>query len=68
VGLKDRRRNLLLPGWSVMTGLMESYKIDTMNFSSTALREDTLDFMVKTEKILKAMKKNDLPKVSFAKG
>jgi len=68
VGLKDRRRNLLLPGWSVMTGLMESYKIDTMNFSATALREDTLDFMVKTEKILKAMKKNDLPKVSFAKG
>tara|TARA_B100001971_G_C17710249_1_gene296097 strand:- start:202 stop:408 length:207 start_codon:yes stop_codon:yes gene_type:complete len=67
VGLKDRRRNLLLPGWSVMTGLMESYKIDTMNFSATALREDTLDFMVKTEKILKAMKKNDLPKVSFAK-
>jgi len=68
VGLKDRRRNLLLPGWSVMTGLMESYKIDTMNFSATALREDTLDFMVKTEKILKAMKKNDLPKVSLAKG
>jgi exopolyphosphatase/pppGpp-phosphohydrolase len=68
VGLKDRRRNLLLPGWSVMTGLMESYKIDTMNFSATALREDMLDFMVKTEKILKAMKKNDLPKVSFAKG
>ncbi len=68
MGLKDRRRNLLLPGWSVMTGLMESYKIDTMNFSATALREDTLDFMVKTEKILKAMKKNDLPKVSFAKG
>jgi exopolyphosphatase/pppGpp-phosphohydrolase len=68
VGLKDRRRNLLLPGWSVMTGLMESYKIDTMNFSATALREDMLDFMVKTEKILKAMEKNDLPKVSFAKG
>ena len=68
MGLKDRRRNLLLPGWSVMTGLMESYKIDTMNFSATALREDMLDFMVKTEKALKAMEKNDLPKVSFAKG
>ena len=68
MGLKDRRRDLLLPGWSVMTGLMESYKIDTMNFSATALREDMLDFMVKTEKILKAMEKNDLPKVSFAKG
>tara|TARA_B100001105_G_scaffold98468_1_gene78559 strand:+ start:489 stop:644 length:156 start_codon:yes stop_codon:yes gene_type:complete len=51
-----------------MTALMESYKIDTMNFSATALREDMLDFMVKTEKILKAMEKNDLPKVSFAKG
>ena len=51
-----------------MTGLMESYKIDTMNFSATALREDMLDFMVKTEKALKAMENNDLPKVSFAKG
>ena len=68
MGLKDRRRNLLLPGWSVMTGLMESYKIDTMNFSATALREGMLDFMVKNEKTLKAMEENDLPEVSFAKG
>ena len=67
MGLKDRRRNLLLPGWSVMTGLMESYKIDTMNFSATALREDTLDFMVKTEKILKAMKKMIFPKWALQK-
>jgi len=50
-----------------MTGLMESYKIDTMNFSSTALREDTLDFMVKTEKILKAMKKMIFPKRALQK-
>ena len=68
VGLKDRRRDLLLPGWSVMTALMESYKIDTMNFSATALREGMLDFMVKNEKTLKAMEENDLPEVSFAKG
>ncbi|MCH2392363.1 MAG: hypothetical protein MK238_07520, partial [Nitrospinales bacterium] len=68
VGLKDRRRDLLLPGWSVMTGLMESYKIDTMNFSATALREGMLGFMVKNEKTLKAVGKSDLPEVSFAKG
>jgi exopolyphosphatase/pppGpp-phosphohydrolase len=51
-----------------MTGLMESYKIDTMNFSATALREGMLDFMVKNEKPLKAMEESDLPEVSFAKG
>jgi len=38
-----------------------------MNFSSTALREDTLDFMVKTEKILKAMKKMIFPKRALQK-
>ncbi len=67
VGLKESRRDLLLPGWSVLTGLMEAYEVDTLRFSATALREGMLDFMVKNEKTLNAMTQSDLPEVSFAK-
>ncbi|MFT6093752.1 MAG: exopolyphosphatase/guanosine-5'-triphosphate,3'-diphosphate pyrophosphatase [Pseudohongiellaceae bacterium] len=63
-GLKQRRRDLLLPGWCIMMGLMESYNIRSINFSPTALREGMLDFMVKNEKTLKSMEKSNLPKVS----
>ena len=66
-GLKERRRDLLLPAWCIMVGLMKSYQVDTINFSATALREGMLDFMVKNEKTLKAMQQSDLPEVSFAK-
>jgi exopolyphosphatase/guanosine-5'-triphosphate,3'-diphosphate pyrophosphatase len=63
-GLKQRRRDLLLPGWCIMMGLMESYNISSINFSPTALREGMLDFMVKNEKTLKSMEKSNLPEVS----
>jgi exopolyphosphatase/guanosine-5'-triphosphate,3'-diphosphate pyrophosphatase len=66
-GMKERRRDLLLPGWCVLVALMESYRIDTINFSATALREGMLDFMVKNEKTLQAMEQSNLPAVSYAK-
>jgi len=66
-GLKETRRELLLPGWCVMVGLMESYAVEEIRFSPTALREGMLDFMVKNEKTLDAMKRSDLPDISCAK-
>ena len=62
-GVKENRRDLLLAGWCVMVGLMESYEIETINFSATALREGMLDFMVKNKKTLRAMEQSDLPAV-----
>ena len=64
--IKERRRDLLLPGWSVLVGLMQSYGIEKINFSATALREGMLDFMVKNEKTLEAMEQSDLPVVNHA--
>ena len=66
-GLNEARRDLLLPGWCILVGLMETYEVSTINFSATALREGMLDFMVKNEKTLKCMTYSDLPEVSFAK-
>ena len=66
-GLKQSRRDLLLPGWCVLVGLMETVGIATINFSATALREGMLDFMVKNEKTLQALQQSDLPDVNFAK-
>lgn len=66
VAVNARRRDLLLPGWSVLVGLMESYGIESIDFSATALREGMLDFMVKNEKTLEAMTQSDLPDVSYA--
>lgn len=60
-GLKPSRRDLLLPGWCVLVGLMESYGVKKITFSPTALREGMLDFMVKNEKTLEAMTSSDLP-------
>ena len=45
---------------------MQSYSIEKVNFSATALREGMLDFMVKNEKTLKAMEQSDLPEISHA--
>jgi len=66
-GLRERRRDLLLPGWCIMMGLMESHDIRSIKFSPTALREGMLDFMVKNQKTLQSMEKSNLPDVSMAK-
>lgn len=65
-GLRERRRDLLLAGWCILMGLMESYNIESIKFSRTALREGMLDFMVKNQKTLPSMEKSDLPAVSLA--
>ena len=54
-GLKEARRDLLLPGWCVLSGLMEAYRVSSVQFSATALREGMLDFMVRNEKTFDAM-------------
>lgn len=64
-GLKERRRELLLPGLAVLTGLMRSYSVDCINFSATALREGMLDFMAKNKKTLAIMQGSELPEVSL---
>jgi exopolyphosphatase/guanosine-5'-triphosphate,3'-diphosphate pyrophosphatase len=67
-GLKERRRDLLLPGWAVLVGLMRAYSVERVSFSATALREGMLDFMVKNKKTLAVMQSSDLPKVSLTNG
>ena len=64
-GLKERRRELLLPGLAVLVGLMQSYTVERINFSATALREGMLDFMVKNKKTLAIMQNSRLPDVSL---
>jgi exopolyphosphatase/guanosine-5'-triphosphate,3'-diphosphate pyrophosphatase len=65
-GLKEARRDLLLPGWCVLSGLMEAYRVPSVQFSATALREGMLDFMVRNEKTLDSMTQSDLPSISSA--
>ena len=66
-GLKERRRELLLPGWCIARGLMQAFGVIELNFSATALREGMLDFIVKNKKTFKILQSGDLPEVSFAK-
>ncbi|MFK7864900.1 MAG: hypothetical protein AB8B95_11825 [Pseudohongiellaceae bacterium] len=65
-GLKEKRRDLLLAGWCILMGMMESYSIKSIKYSRTALREGMLDFMVKNQKTLDSMTQSDLPAVSQA--
>ena len=65
-GLKEARRDLLLPGWCVLCGLMEAYRVPSVQFSSTALREGMLDFMVRNDKTFDAMTQSNLPSISSA--
>jgi exopolyphosphatase/guanosine-5'-triphosphate,3'-diphosphate pyrophosphatase len=45
-GLKDRRKDLLMPGWAVLMGMLEAFEIESIQFSPTALREGMLHFMI----------------------
>jgi exopolyphosphatase/pppGpp-phosphohydrolase len=65
-GLKDKRRDLLLPGLSVMNGLMRALACDTIHFSPTALREGMLDFMARRGKAAQSLNPDQLPDVSHA--
>lgn len=45
-GLRQVRRDLLLPGWAVLSGLMQAVGIKQLQFSPTALREGMLHYLV----------------------
>ena len=65
-GLKDERRDLLLPGWCVVAALMKVFDVDVLNFSATALREGMLDFLARNEKTMPILRASHLPKVNRA--
>ncbi|GGG57924.1 hypothetical protein GCM10011403_14050 [Pseudohongiella nitratireducens] len=44
-GLKPSRRELVLPGWSVLLGFMQAFHVETLAFSPAALREGMLYYM-----------------------
>ncbi len=67
-GLKERRRDLLLPGLAVLTGLMRTYSVECINFSATALREGMLDFMANNKKTLAVTRNSELPDVTLTDG
>lgn len=46
-GLKNSRRELILPGWSVLVAFMSVAGVDSLRFSPAALREGMLHYMVK---------------------
>ncbi|WP_058022213.1 Ppx/GppA phosphatase family protein [Pseudohongiella spirulinae] len=46
-GLKNSRRELILPGWSVLFAFMSVAGIESLRFSPAALREGMLHYMVK---------------------
>jgi len=45
-GLKNSRRDLLLPGWAVLSGFMQATGVNELEFSPTALREGMLHYQV----------------------
>ena len=61
-GLKERRQDLLLAGWSVLLGIMQAYSIDKITFSATALREGMLEFMMRNQQALRIMDNEDMPR------
>ncbi len=63
-GLKEDRRELLLPGWCVASALMQAFGVEMLNFSVTALREGMLDFLVRNEKTMPIMRASSLPAVN----
>lgn len=46
-GLKNGRRELVLPGWAVLMGFMRANNVHVLHFSHSALREGMLHYLVK---------------------
>ncbi len=63
-GLKDRRKDLLLPGWAVLMGMMEAFEIDSIQFSPTALREGMLHFMMQNGPDTSRLDPQTMPQVT----
>lgn len=62
-GLKDRRKDLLMPGWAVVVGLMRACNLQSIHFSPTALREGMLDFMMHNGADTSILGKDTLPEI-----
>ncbi|MEZ5491575.1 MAG: hypothetical protein R3F50_14835 [Gammaproteobacteria bacterium] len=65
-GLKEKRRDLLLPGYVIMEALMRALACDRLQFSAAALREGMLDFIVRNGKATHLLDPSKLPGVSYA--
>ena len=65
-GLKEKRRDLLLPGYAIMEGLMHALSCDQIIFSPTALREGMLEFIVSRGDSVHLLDPSILPDVSYA--
>ncbi len=63
-GLKDKRRDLVLPGYAIMEGLMRAVSCRKVCFSETALREGMLDFIVRSGEATHLLDPSKLPDVS----
>lgn len=63
-GLKDRRKDLLMPGWAVLVGLMRAYEIEQIQFSPTALREGMLHFMMQKGPDTAQLDRASMPQVT----
>ena len=63
-GLKDRRKDLLMPGWAVLTGLMRAFGLEQISFSPTALREGMLEFMMRKGTDTALLDGDSLPRIS----
>lgn len=44
-GLKNGRRELIMPGWAVLNGFMTACQVADLNFSPSALREGMLHYL-----------------------
>ena len=64
LGLKDRRKDLLMPGWAILVGLMRACSLPSISFSPTALREGMLDFMMHNGADTSILGKDTLPEVT----
>jgi len=63
-GLKDKRKELLMPGWAILVGLMRAFSLQSISFSPTALREGMLDFMMHSGTDTSILGNDTLPEVT----
>lgn len=53
-GLKNSRKELVLPGWAVLMGFMRAHHVSNLHFSPAALREGMLHYMIKARDLNEA--------------
>jgi len=50
-GLKNSRRELVLPGWAVLLGFMRANSVQSLSFSHSALREGMLHYLIRAAEL-----------------